>query len=154
MNQNYKAFTLDYNKCAKFLQTKCTIFKGCLNKSSQPIEHKTINAIWDTGAEMSAVSTNVANELGLVPIGKARNYTAGGVVEVNIYAINILLPSNINFTMIPVTGNDLGDTDMLIGMDIISKVDLAVTNVEGETVFSFRIPSVETIDFVKNKLES
>lgn len=35
-------------------------------------------------------------------------------------------------------------------MDIISKGDFAITNVDGKTVFSFRIPSVETIDFVKN----
>ena len=150
MNQTFKAFTLSYENNAKFLQTKCTITKATSNPSFKPFEQKTINAIWDTGAEMSAVSKDVVEKLGLIPVGKAKNYTAGGIVNVDIFVINIQLPSNIGFEMIPVTGNELGDTDMLIGMDIISKGDFAITNVSGKTVFSFRIPSVKTIDFVKN----
>jgi preprotein translocase subunit SecA len=38
---------------------------------------------------------------------------------------------------------------MLIGMDIIARGDFAVTNYDGKTVFSFRMPSVEQIDFVE-----
>ncbi len=38
---------------------------------------------------------------------------------------------------------------MLIGMDIISRGDFAVTNKDGKTTFSFRLPSVAKIDFVK-----
>ena len=98
---------------------------------------------------MSAISHDVVQKLGLIPVSKAKNYTAGGMVNVDIFVINIKSPSNIEFSMIPVTGNDLGDTDMLIGMDIISKGDFAITNVGGKTTFSFRIPSVETIDFVR-----
>lgn len=54
----------------------------------------------------------------------------------------------VGVAQLPVTGNDLGDVDMLIGMDVISKGDFAVTNVGGITTFSFRIPSQETIDYV------
>jgi len=43
-----------------------------------------------------------------------------------------------------------GDVDVLIGMDIISQGDLAVTNFMGKTAFSFRIPSLECIDFVRS----
>lgn len=149
MNQTFKAFTLNYDNCAKFLQTQCTITKGISNQLVKPFEQKTIKAIWDTGAEMSAISHDVVQKLGLIPVSKAKNYTAGGMVNVDIFVINIKSPSNIEFSMIPVTGNDLGDTDMLIGMDIISKGDFAITNVGGKTTFSFRIPSVETIDFVR-----
>lgn len=28
MDQTFKAFTLNYDKCAKFLQTQCTVTKG------------------------------------------------------------------------------------------------------------------------------
>lgn len=55
----------------------------------------------------------------------------------------------VGVAQLPVTGNDLGDVDMLIGMDVISKGDFAVTNVGGITTFSFRIPSQETIDYVQ-----
>jgi len=45
-------------------------------------------------------------------------------------------------------GSIFGDSDVLIGMDIISLGDFAVTNFQEKTVFTFRIPSVERIDFV------
>ena len=34
-------------------------------------------------------------------------------------------------------------------MDIITRGDFAISNVNGETTFSFRLPSIRTIDFVK-----
>ena len=37
--------------------------------------------------------------------------------------------------------------DVVIGMDVICNGDFAVTNKDGNTTFSFRIPSEETIDF-------
>lgn len=43
----------------------------------------------------------------------------------------------------------LKDCDMLIGMDIISQGDFALTNRDGRTVFSFQIPSTHLYDFVK-----
>lgn len=50
-----------------------------------------------------------------------------------------------------VTGGLLNtDTDFLIGMDIITLGDFAVTNVNGKTVFSFRYPSCEKIDYVND----
>jgi hypothetical protein len=38
--------------------------------------------------------------------------------------------------------------DILIGMDIITLGDFAVSNFEGVTKFSFRVPSLSHIDFV------
>ncbi|MBP5687778.1 MAG: SEC-C domain-containing protein [Muribaculaceae bacterium] len=110
---------------------------------------KEYEAIWDTGAEMSSISHRVIRELGLMPVGMAKNYTAAGEIDVHIYVVNVQLPMGVAFAQLPVTGNDLGDVDMLIGMDVISKGDFAVTNVGGVTTFSFRIPSQETIDYVE-----
>lgn len=158
MQQNYKAFTLDHKGLAKSLQTQCGICEGVsVDDLSKGVKHPPITnvtAIWDTGAEMSSISEKIVQAMGLVPVGRAKNYTAGGEIDVNIYVINILLPCNVSFAMIPVTGNDLGDADMLIGMDIISQGDFAVTNVGGKTTFSFRIPSVERIDYVNPSLAS
>jgi len=51
-----------------------------------------------------------------------------------------------------VTDGDLSpNVDVLIGMDIIGLGDFAVTNKDGKTVFSYRMPSMECIDFVKQK---
>lgn len=39
------------------------------------------------------------------------------------------------------------DTDMLIGMDIISMCDFSLTSTNDQTKFSFQIPSSLDIDF-------
>ena len=41
----------------------------------------------------------------------------------------------------------IGGNDIIIGMDTITRGDLAITNKNGETWFSFRIPSQEHIEF-------
>jgi preprotein translocase subunit SecA len=38
---------------------------------------------------------------------------------------------------------------MLIGMDIITKGDFSISHFEGKTCFSFRVPSVQEMDFVE-----
>lgn len=150
--QQPKAFTVDHLEIATSLQTQCGVCPGitveALAAGAKHPEVRTVTAIWDTGAEVSSISTRVASEMGLITLGKARNSTAAGFVDVDIFAINILLPNGVNFAMVPVTGNDLGDVDMLIGMDIISRGDFSVTNVGEKTTFSFRIPSMERIDYV------
>lgn len=157
MQQKYKAFTLNYSGLAKSLQTQCAVCKGItfdeLGRSVLRPQYIQVSAIWDTGAEMSSISETVADNMGLVPVGRARNFTAGGEIEVNIYIVNILLPCDVSFVMVPVTGTDLGDTDMLIGMDIISQGDFAITNVGSKTTFSFRIPSIERIDYLIDRCE-
>ncbi|MCK4911673.1 MAG: SEC-C domain-containing protein [Thermodesulfovibrionales bacterium] len=49
-----------------------------------------------------------------------------------------------------VTKGDMGG-DILIGMDIMSKGDFAVSNHGGNTTFTFRMPSIEEIDFNSKK---
>lgn len=75
--------------------------------------------------------------------------TASGLDDAETYLVNVGLPNGIGFQMLKVTKGNLGvSTDVLIGMDIISQGDFSITN-QGNTVFSFRIPSAHTVDFVK-----
>jgi hypothetical protein len=55
----------------------------------------------------------------------------------------------VGFPQVRVSKGILTDFDVLIGMDIIGTGDFAVTNLGDTTVFTFRTPSVERIDFVK-----
>lgn len=58
------------------------------------------------------------------------------------------MPNNVIVQNVIVACADLGiNIDLLIGMDIISLGDFAITNVNGKTIFSFRLPSVSIIDF-------
>ena len=75
---------------------------------------------------------------------------AGGASEnVPVYYVNLVLPNNVRIVGVPVELIKLIDTDVLIGMDIINRGDFAVSNKNGETCFSFRIPSAEKFNFVK-----
>lgn len=73
-----------------------------------------------------------------------------GTDSAETFLVNLLLPNAVEFVSVEVTlGKLAGPADMLLGMDIITNGDFSITNVGGETVFSFRIPSLETIDYVK-----
>ena len=68
--------------------------------------------------------------------------------QANTYLINLFLPNNVALIGIRVAESSVSGCDVLIGMDVISSGDLAVTNHNGKTTFSFRIPPCEEIDFV------
>ena len=65
------------------------------------------------------------------------------------YLVNIGLPNGVHIVNLTVTKGRLGDAHVLIGMDIIRVGDFVITNKDGNTVMSFRTPSQECIDFVK-----
>lgn len=124
-----------------------------LNNNENNEKHQYI-AIWDTGATKTAISKKVVEECKLEPTGMTRVSTAGGIVSVETYIVDILLPNNVVFPNLEVTSADLNATDVLIGMDIMNKGDFSVSNFEGKTKFTFRMPSQEDADFVKEAKES
>ena len=107
------------------------------------------NAIWDTGATNSVISQAVVDACGLLPTGMATVHHAGGSSQAETYLVNIGLPQMVVFNGVRVTKAELaGGADMLIGMNIINQGDFAVTNRDGKTKFTFRVPSTGDIDFV------
>ncbi len=107
-------------------------------------------AIWDTGATNSVVTRKVVKECGLKATGVVEVNLAGGSDERNTYFVAIGLPTKVMFPQVKVTdAEDLVGGDVLVGMDIISQGDFAVSHGDGRTTFTFRVPSLEVIDFVK-----
>ena len=152
--QQYKAFTAKCVGIASALQSQCGICRAVsvdeLNRGIPHPEVKEYIAIWDTGASRTCISQKVVDELGLQIVGYGDNHTAGGTVTSTMHMINILLPSGVGIHSLLVSCCNIDSADVLIGMDVISKGDFAVTNVGGKTTFSFRIPSLETIDYLKD----
>lgn len=66
----------------------------------------------------------------------------------NTYLVNIFLPNNVGLAGVRVSENAVDGCDVLIGMDVITTGDLAITNHNGKTTFSFRVPPCEEINFV------
>jgi len=112
------------------------------------------NGLWDTGATGSAITKSMASALGLVSFGKRKVRGVHGVKETDVYYVNITL-NNKNITLkAQVTECDELSSDnsvgLLIGMNIITMGDFAVTNYQGNTTMSFRVPSLQKIDFVSS----
>lgn len=105
--------------------------------------------IWDTGASGSVITKNVVDKLQLKVTGQKMVNHAQGVSTTNTYLVNLSLPMGITIPNITVTEGKLpGGLDLLIGMDIITLGDFSITNKDGNTVMTFRIPSIECHDFI------
>lgn len=153
-NEKVSAFTYKSNGRANVLlsEVKVSANKELFNDAKQ----EKFNAIWDTGATNTAISSEVVKKCGLIPTGKAISNTANGQCQVNTYLIDIGLPNNVNINGVQATEFiAVEGSDLLIGMDIISLGDLAISNFEGKTTFSFRIPSIKCTDYVEeiNKIK-
>jgi len=153
MDIKTNAFNVAYNGISPVLTSEVHITSP-FEPSNPPTEagRKKFLAIWDTGATNSVITQKVVQECGLNPISIVNVHTASGEALSNVYLVSIWLPNKVVIPQIRVTEGTIGgDTEVLIGMDIINRGDFAVTNKDGKTNFTFRIPSVECIDFVKQQ---
>jgi len=98
----------------------------------------------------SMVTQRVVDDLGLLAEGYTKVLHVGGMEEnVPQFQINLAVFVDLHFPGVEVVTGQLAGCDVIIGMDIINRGDFAVSNKNGATAFSFRIPSVEDFDFVK-----
>lgn len=139
------AFTSFYDGISNRLINSATLISG--EKS-----YKTNLALWDTGATCTCISKNVVEQLNLVPCGQRPMQTVSDQKIVNEYRMDIKLQNeDVCLKNIFVVDSEIGEQgiDLLIGMDIIGLGDFSVSNYNGKTVFTFRIPSQVTTDYVK-----
>ncbi len=142
------SFTISYEGKADVLSSSVFI-QAAFDPDYPPTDPpETFRSIWDTGATNSVINENVVTQCQLRSTGVTDAYTAQGRHRTETYLVGVTLPNRVTFPSLRVSKGFLHDFDVLIGMDIIGQGDFAVTNKDGNTVFSFRIPSLETIDFV------
>ena len=145
----FLAFTLKSNGILNMLKTD-TLVLSDIRKKDTSYTPKLWRGLWDTGASKSSITQRIVDDLNLIPVGNTNISTANGVVAVNTYFVDFGLPNGVTVKNVLVSCADLGDDiDILIGMDIIRHGDFSITNVNNKTTFSFRTPSVEEIDYVK-----
>jgi hypothetical protein len=106
-------------------------------------------AMWDTGSTGCCISQNLAESLGLTSIASLDLVSAHGSKPSDAYILDILMPDGIlvkNILAAEIIPS--GSFDMIIGMNIISLGDFAISNDNGKTVMSFRLPAANIpIDF-------
>lgn len=139
------------------LTNKYTAVVNCIKtpaKIENPITHQVIETfgIWDTGATNSCITSELAQALNLPIMQKTIVNGVHGQKEVNVYLVKITLNNENIFVRSLVTeASELSDdhqTGLLIGMNIISQGDLCITNFDKKTTLTFRVPSLECIDYV------
>lgn len=135
--------------------------KGIVNKLISIVEVKNpfsndvvkVHGIWDTGATRSVVTATTANALGLISVGQRKVRGVHGIKNVNVYLATIhLSDTDIEITEQVTECDELsndGSVGALIGMNIISTGDFAISNYRGRTNFTFRSPSIKSVDYTK-----
>ena len=124
-------YTSLYDSNTRVLTAECGMsqpFDSDLEPLSEKPNMYKFSAIWDTGSECTTISRRAAQELELKPIGEIEAHHSGGHSIANIYLINILLPNGIEFQGLRVMDGNFDDTDILLGMDVISQCDFAITH--------------------------
>lgn len=141
-----------FERNVRVLTSECGMSQP-FDSNLEPIEEKPdmyrFSAIWDTGSECTTISRRAADALDLKPIGEIEAHHSGGHSIVNIYLINLMLPNGVEFQGLRVMDGNFDDTDVLLGMDVLSQCDFAVTHPCMQTKLSFQIPSIADIDFNK-----
>jgi hypothetical protein len=147
----HQALTLSSQSRLRVIQTPCEICAAYSAKTApNPLPaHLPFQGIWDTGATHSAISQNVVDQCGLKQVGLATVHGVHGAEVRPQFLVNIKL-HNAQVHDLLVTSADLGGVDALIGMDVITLGDFAITNLRGRTTFTFRIPSIATIDYTED----
>ena len=107
------------------------------------------NTLIDTGDTISCISKDVVKTLKLQPIGVDRVSTPSGTAVLNKYLIDISFKKNMIFKNIFVLESEIGNQgiDLLVGMDILNKNDIMISNYDNHTQFSLRYPVNGNLEF-------
>ena len=100
------------------------------------------NAILDTGANRTMVAPSVINGLGLEPVGVSEEMlTASGRVFADSYTVDICLGEKITLKNQRVYSIRWSESaENIIGMDVIRKGTLYMTNNDNKSLFRFCMP--------------
>lgn len=142
-------FTQHYEGLASEIVTECGVIPAVeiISRDSMPTIFSAKSALWDTGADSTIISSEIVEKLALKPYGEAELTGVNGMERTKTYAVHLLLPTGNLATFVEATVSTDLLYDIVIGMDVISHGDFAITNKEEKTIFSFRFPSEEHIDF-------
>jgi hypothetical protein len=117
---------------------------AALQAHGQPIpEPVQATALIDTGTDITAVASSVFQQLMLTPTITAKNQTASGTVDVNLYLVSLDLVEPASGKIIPVYTDmlvselavTLPDADVLIGQDVLAECLVIINGPKKE--FSF-----------------
>ena len=104
--------------------------------------------MWSTGAPRSQLSRKLIEELNIEAIVREESNK-----QQLFYSLDVYLPNKVRMAKVEMTEiNHVlphPDIECIVGMDIISLGDCSVSHSDGNTFFSFRVPSLGGMDYVE-----
>ena len=138
-----RAFTLKANQL--LWRIKLELYLSTVQEDADMGLAKKYIGLVDTSSRHTRISRKVTQQLGLQAISTNE---AG----VSLYRIDVYLPNNIRITSVPVIRSESfveEEIDCALGMDVLSCGDLSLSHRAGQTMFSFRVPTLGAPDFVE-----
>ena len=134
----YSTYKNTYSKNSMYIITPICVLYG-----EKLLELK---AFWDTGASHTHISQRVIDILNLKPKRKVKTLSHHGNDIVNVYTVTIMLPTDYMVVDIDVLSESqkILDTDVVVGMDIISNGDFHMDYTGERPVFTFKHPNPES----------
>ena len=123
-------FTVAATGILRDLRSSCEVLAAPPAPGQTPSQQYT--GLWDTGASASVITADVAKFLGLYPVAMMNVTTAHGTKATPAYVVWLGLPMGVVIGPLQVTVGHLPGFDVLIGMDVITAGDFALTNVGGK----------------------
>lgn len=124
----------EYDSLVNVIQTDSIIMPSIdeITKSGQLKYTQVSSMVWDTGATNTLISSQVVDALELVPLEESLVEGVGGIVKSLVYEISLYLANDIVFNNVKALCSDIGDYDLVVGMDIIAQGDFVVSNNQGK----------------------
>jgi hypothetical protein len=140
------ALTYTYTELVDAILTPVELFSDIYDEITSYLT----NALWDTGAMLSVISPKVVSKLQLDTLDVIEIAGITGESFVNTAIISIRFPNGVVIQDIRAAICDMSPgNELIIGMDVISQTDFAITNGGVQTQFSFAIPPFkDKIDFM------
>ena len=97
--------------------------------------------LWDTGAERTGISNSLVKKLALQSTSKIFVNGVNGLFQTDTCIVDLWLSKNFVIRRVDVFKASLiKGIDVLIGMDIITRGNFSISNINGKTLFNFSEP--------------
>jgi len=140
MDKKHAVLNYEYNGLVDAIFTPVELFYDVYDDLTSYLT----NALWDTGAMLSVISPEIVSKLNLdivdtIQIAGINGDSIAEVAMVSIRFPNDTLIKDVRVAICKMAPNN----EMIIGMDVITQMDIAITNGNSQTQFSFVMPPFE-----------
>ena len=147
MDKKHATLTYTYTELVDAILTPVELFSDVYNEITSYLT----NALWDTGAMISVISPEIVSKLNLDIVDTIQIAGINGESVAEVAVISIRFPNGavIQDIRVAICNMTFGN-EMIIGMDILTQMDIAITNGGQQTQISFVIPPLDSrIDFAQ-----